>query len=309
MSDFLNIYKQLNDIKNRLSSILYFEYKGRKYIFLGEDHESKKDDKINKILNTFKEPLMNVIELTILANDRPVSYVYDKIKNGKNFEESYIDRRTVDYIEKNLSINPLKKSNQMKMLLKDFSKENKDKIRLIDTRRQENYPQIQITSTKGKTFLPHAIEHAKISIKKLQNVESNEKVKDYIIERLENIIKTMEKEWKITEDQPPDLQKLTTPYLDVTILLRFLLEPNFDEKYVFGVFGKNHVISFYKEYLPLMKVSNVHYDGEKVMIGGRKSKRVLKKKPKKIIKKVSKKKVSKKKPKKVTKKKPKKKTK
>ena len=298
--EFIEIFKLINKAKVNTSDVLYFEYGNKKYILLGESHDGKKSGIMNDIINHFKEPTMHAMELSIQANEFAVEHVLKKLKEDaakSEKDDSYIVLNAINYIEENLSLNPLKRAKQMKMTLKDFSKKNKNKLRFIDTRLIKNYPKVPLTTETAKRLIPNAVQHGRELLKTIERLEDDPKTRDirnYIYDKISEVLFKLQKEWKATEDQPKDLQYTALPYLDVTILSRFLLEPNFEEEYVYAILGNNHVRHFFKEYIYHMDVKNVYLNGEKLQVGGR-MKKTKKKSSKKSVKKSSKKSESKKK--------------
>jgi len=249
LRSFFTVAALIDKYKNKNISLLTFNYNKKKYIFIGEDHQSRKNNDIIQIINAFNEPLLIILEAYVGLNDKSISTISNfynkKLKEEKqkksNFDDSLIDRFIVSYMHTNKMIFNNNKT------LKQLNGKTKNRLITIDKRKPSDYPPIFLNNKKYISKIENARKEMYKLKRKIQNMIDG-KIKEKLLYEVNKNINQLEKDYKIT-DIAPLLENISQIILDFEIINKYILNNNdFDEEYIFGIFGKHHIKNI-KKYL------------------------------------------------------------
>ena len=232
---FNQLCKDIKNIKTNNTSILTFSKNGKDFMFIGEVHSGIKQD-ISKLINDFDGNILTILECNKGFNTLSINKISTRYKkiikdNKSNKNDSYIDNHLLFFTKKYKSL-----FNKNK-LLKDISKSEKIKTICIDERKPADFPKSQIR-TVIKKDIKKFNNAKKMLLKtkhKINNMEESNG-KNILLNKINDIINN-----KLKKNSPFLLQVLSEIILDYEILNNYILNNKHKEKYVIGIFGKNHI--------------------------------------------------------------------
>lgn len=223
----------IENIKKNITKdtiIMNFVIEDKNFILIGENHMGEKKD-ISNIINNIKGEVLLLLECPKEYNNKKISEIYKYYKKSEIKNESYIDLSLLYFSKKYKTL----LNNNKKM--KDVVKNKKVEIKCIDKRNPKYYTKNQVRTKykKNEKEMNIIINEFKNLKQKIINMKESS-IKKKLLKNVNDIIEN-----KLKKNSNHLLQTLSEIILDYEIINIILNKSKIKQKYIIGIFGKNHV--------------------------------------------------------------------
>jgi hypothetical protein len=275
--EFDNLLDELLKVARKDASILVFKFNHVNYVFIGEVHDTYQEksyisiinDKFDKIkslillesesksdiknnTNAFVNHYKRDEKLNWSQIDQTIIHLSNKIQKKKSFFEKKNKNNFRDDSKKyiNQEIAFIDDRSRIEVFSKLYKNPNQI-VKDIEFHKSSDYfalptGPLNISSLKRRELFEPILNALHYKLNEIQNFKKqNPKIVPQILTNIENEINS---HIKVLNSKYPSgtVERIGHIFIDINIILNYIIQQKFEQGYVFGILGKNHVTNIKK---------------------------------------------------------------
>ncbi len=275
--EFDNLLDELLKVARKDASILVFKFNHVNYVFIGEVHDTYQEKSYISIINNKFDKIKSLILLESESKsdiknntnafvnhykrdeklnwsqiDQTIIYLSNKIQKKKSFFEKKNKNNFRDDSKKyiNQEIAFIDDRSRIEVFSKLYKNPNQI-VKDIEFHKSSDYfalptGPLNISSLKRRKLFEPIVNALHYKLNEIQNFKKqNPKILPQILTNIENEINS---HIKVLNSKYPSgtVERIGHIFIDINIILNYIIQQKFEQGYVFGILGKNHVTNIKK---------------------------------------------------------------